>query len=67
MTKKDHAKELIAKSKYKMGLTTVLKRMREGWSDERIINTRTDQFKNSHPFRSASYAAMTERKEGKHD
>ena len=39
MTKTAKAKELMAASKYKMSLQTVLRRLRNGWPDDKIRDT----------------------------
>ena len=62
MTKTEKALELCRKSKHNLSIQLVLRRKREGWSDERVIDTPPlKKPLKSHPHKSASYQAMLER------
>ena len=62
MMKTEKAEELIRQSKHSISVQLVLRRMREGWSDERIISTPPlKKPKITHPHKQASYLAMCER------
>lgn len=62
-TLKDKAIGLQFRSPHSMSLSTIDRRMRNGWSDEKIINTPV-QLKppKSHPLKQQSYKYMSERK-----
>ena len=67
MTKSDKARELMARSKYKMSLVTALRRIRNGWSDEKIMNTpiQTKPPAN-HPLKKPCYKRMIDKRSKEH-
>ena len=62
MLKKERAKQLQDVSKHNLSINLILRRMREKWSDRRIIDTPPlKKPLKTHPLKSASYEAMLER------
>ena len=62
MTKTQKAQQLIESSKHNISVQLVLRRMREGWSDKRIVETPPlKKPQRHHPHKAGSYQAMLER------
>lgn len=63
MTKTQQARELMAQSEYSMSESTVLRRLANGWSHDRVINTRVERKPpRSHPMKAQCYGTIANRK-----
>ena len=68
MTQVERARELMAKSRYSMSQSTVERRIRNGWSDEKIMNTCPQRKPPSdHPLKKPCYQVLAKRKGWKTD
>jgi len=63
MTQAEKARELMALCKYSMSQSTAERRIRNGWSDEKIINTSPQRKPpKDHPLKSPCYHRIAARK-----
>jgi hypothetical protein len=68
MTISERARVLIAESGFDISVSTVVRRIRGGWSDEKILTTRPQRKPpNSHPLKSPCWRNVAKRKGWKLD